>query len=255
MRKLGSLLAVSAVLALAAQSVPGAAVAEEVNHAREYARCLELARSDPSDGFETALAWKAMGGGDAAEHCAALALLHAGQPEYAARRLEVLAQTMRREPAFKASVLAQAGQAWLVKGDAARAEAAFTSALGLTPGEPETLIDRAQARGQLGDYRAAAEDLTNAIAAQPDRVDAYVFRASAYRYLDELGPARSDADRALALDPTNVAALLERGIVRRLADDKAGARKDWMRVLELEPDGEAARMARANIEKMDVKQK
>jgi len=255
MRKLGSTAIIVPLIAGILGAGPAVSLAAEINHAREYARCLELAKSDPGDGFETALAWKAIGGGDAAEHCAALALLHSGKPEYAARRLEVLADSVRKEPAFKAKILAQAGQAWLIKGDARRAEAVFTTALGLAPGEPETLIDRAEARTALADYQGAVEDLTNAISAAPERIDAYVFRASAYRYLDNFGSAGADVEWVLRRDPVNVAALLERGILKRLGEDLAAARKDWLRILELEPDSEAARLARANIEKMDVKAK
>ena len=74
------------------------AEAEELNHPREYARCMGLAPSDPNEAFEIATAWKNLGGGDAAEHCAAVALLHSGQPQFAARRLELLAENIIAEP-------------------------------------------------------------------------------------------------------------------------------------------------------------
>lgn len=227
--------------------------AQELNHAREYARCMGLAPSDPNDAFEMATAWKGLGGGDAAEHCAAVALLYAGQTEYAARRLEVLGETIVAEPEFKGQILAQAGQAWLLSGDPARAEAALTEAVKLLRGRPQVMVDRAQARAAMGDYKGAVEDLTNAISADPKMADAYMFRASAYRYLDELGKAKADIEAALLLEPKNPAALLERGILFRLDGNDAAAREDWLRVLELDPEGEAGRMARANIEKMDVK--
>lgn len=249
MRQLGSLVGLVIFFSLASPMAEG----EEINHEREYARCMGLAPSDPNDAFELATAWKSLGGGDAAEHCAAVALLYSGQPDYAARRLEVLAETIVAEPEFKGEILAQAGQAWLLHGDAPRAEAALTEAIRLLRGRPVVLIDRAQARAEMSDYRGAVEDLTNAISADPARVDAYTFRASAYRYLDELGKARADVDAALKLDSQNTAALLERGILHRLSDDKRAARADWLRVLELDPDGVAGKHARANIEKMDVK--
>ncbi len=226
--------------------------ADELNHAREYARCMGLAPSDPDDAFEMATAWRALGGGDAAEHCAAVALLYSGQAEFAARRLEVLAETIVAEPAFKGQILAQAGQAWLLHGDAPRAEAALSQAVELLRGQPEVMVDRAQARAAMGDYKGAVEDLTNAISADPSMIDAYTFRASAFRYLDELGKARADADAALLLDPRNPAALLERGILFRLQGNDDAARADWLQVLEIDPDGEAGKLARANIEKMDV---
>ena len=209
--------------------------AAELNHSREYARCMGLAPSDPNDAFEMATAWKSMGGGDAAEHCAAVALYYSGKAEHAARRLEVLAETIIATPEFKGEILGQAGRAWLSHGDAVRAEATLTEAAKFLRGRPGILIDRSEARAALGDYKGAVEDLTNAILADASRAEAFAFRASAYRYLDELGKA-----------------LLERGILFRLAENKDAARADWLKVLELDPDGEAGRLARANIEKMDV---
>jgi len=242
-----------AVLSMTLLGLPFAAQTEELNHAREYARCMGLAPSDPDDAFEMATAWKSLGGGDAAEHCAAVALLYSGQAEYAARRLEVLAETIVAEPEFKGQILAQAGQAWLLHGDAPRAEAALSEAVKLLRGRPEVLIDRAQARAAMGDYKGAVTDLTNAISADPTRPDAYTFRASAYRYLDEQGKAKADIEAALLLAPDDPSALLERGMLFRLAGNDDAARADWLRVLEIDPDGEAGRLARINIEKMDVK--
>lgn len=247
LRRVGLLLLLSAVVC------PQQAGAQELNHEREYARCMALAPSDPNDAFEMATAWKGLGGGDAAEHCAAVALLYSGQAEHAARRLEVLAETMVAAPEIKGQILDQAGQAWLQAGDAAHAEATLTAAIDLLRGRPGVVIDRAEARAAMGDYKGAVEDLTNAIAADPARADAFAFRASAYRYLGELDKARIDIAAALKLAPQDPAALLERGIINRLAGDNKAARADWLHVLELDPDGEAGRLAQINIEKMDVK--
>ncbi len=251
MRIVGSFVTFFAGLATvcAATSVKAA----ELDHRREYARCMEIARSDPNDAFEMATAWRELGGGDAAEHCAAVALLYSGQPGYAARRLEVLAETILAEPDFKGRLLAQAGQAWLLHGDATRAEATLTAAIDLLKGRPLVMIDRAQARAEMGDYAGAVEDLDAAIAADPANADAYLFRATAHRYLDHLELARADIEAALARAPKDPAAWLESGILNRLAGHDQSARADWLKVLALEPDGEAARMARGNIEKMDVK--
>jgi len=229
------------------------AEAEEINNANRYDRCMALAESDPNDGLDFAEAWKGLGGGDAAEHCAAVSLFYAGKTEYAARRLEVLADKIVAKPAFKGRILDQAGQAWLMHGDAARAEAAFTEAVKLLKGRPGVKVDRAQARAAMGDYKGAVADLNDAIAADPAKPEAYTFRASAERYLGEMDKARSDINKALKLAPNDPAALLERGILNRLAGDNKGARRDWLRVLELDPKGEAGKLAQANIEKMDVK--
>lgn len=227
--------------------------ADELNHPREYARCMGLAPSDPNEAFEMATAWKELGGGDAAEHCASVALLHNGQPQYAARRLEILAENIVAEPEFKGEILVQAGQAWLIHGDAPRAEAALSAAVDLLRSRPDVMIDRAQARAAMGDYQGAIDDLTISLTADPTRVEAYIFRASAYRYMDRLDEARRDLADALIRDPESPEAYLERGIIHRLQKQDNAARDDWLRVLELAPDSEAAAFARTNIEKMDVK--
>lgn len=246
-RWVGSLVLVICALVITAAGT------EELNHPREYARCMGLALSDPNEAFEMATAWKELGGGDAAEHCASVALLHNGQPQYAARRLELLAENIVAEPEFKGEILAQAGQAWLLHGDAPRAEAALTAAVDLLRFQPAVMIDRAQARAAMTDYQGAIDDLTTALTADPTRVEAYVFRASAYRYLERFDEARRDLADALIRDPESPEAYLERGIIHRLQGQDNAARDDWLRVLELAPDSEAAAFARTNIEKMDVK--
>lgn len=47
--------------------------------AREYAACMAIARSNPRAAHESALAWRKKGGGNAAIHCIAVALLGMGQ--------------------------------------------------------------------------------------------------------------------------------------------------------------------------------
>ena len=121
------------------------------------------------------------------------------------------------------------------------------------PGDPDLLVDRAQAWAARGDYDAADTDLSAALNLSPSRADAYALRASARRFLDRAVDALADANTALELDPANPEALLERGILRRLKGDDAGARADWMKILNAMPDSAAAGPARQNIENMDVR--
>jgi len=79
--------------------------------AAEYQRCMILARKRPQEGFETAIGWRSLGGGDAADHCAAVALIELEQYGEAAKRLERLAQISIEEPPVKAGLFDQAGQA------------------------------------------------------------------------------------------------------------------------------------------------
>lgn len=218
-----------------------------------YHACMDKAKRFPKDALEDAIQWRDLGGGGAAEHCAATALVTLGLYKDAGARLESLARRIREEPSFKAEILGQAAQAWLLADMPARAEAAATAALKLLPGNVELLIDRSQARAQIADYQGAVADLDAAIAREPKRPDAFAFRAAAKRYLDDRKGAAADLERALALDINYAPALLERGNLRRLEGNDAGARADWLMVLSLSLDGVAADAARTNLERMDVK--
>ncbi len=235
-------------------SVAGAAFAvSDADGRRQYDACMALARDKPEQGFDRAIAWRGLGGGDAAEHCAATALIGLGQYPDAAARLEALAAKSKQGPGIKAGLLAHAARAWLLGGKSQRAEGVLTAALKMTPEDAALLVDRAEAKAGQKNYPGAVDDLTEAIRRDDRRADAYVFRATAYRFLDKLALAEVDAEKALVLEPGHVEGLLERGILRRLKGDDAGARQDWLAVLRLAPKGAAADAARANLEAMDVR--
>jgi len=218
-----------------------------------YSACMAKTQRNPKDAFEDAIQWRDMGGGGAAEHCAAAALVALGLYKDAGARLESLAKRILEEPRFKAEILGQAAQAWLLGDFPARAEAAASAALKLKPGDVDLLIDRSQARAQLADYKASLADLDAAIVRDPSNADAFAFRAAAKRYLDDRAGAAADVAMALKLDVNHAPALLERGNLRRLSGDDAGARADWLMVLSVSPEGAAADAARANLEKLDVR--
>ena len=117
-------LAVGAAVALWAGL---AAAADDPPPSARYEACLALIEKAPKEAFEDAIQWRDEGGGGAAEHCAASALVALGLFEDAAARLESLAQRIKEGPAFKAQILGQAGQAWLLADNAARAEAVATT--------------------------------------------------------------------------------------------------------------------------------
>jgi tetratricopeptide (TPR) repeat protein len=238
----------AAVLTAAAAS-PGAV--QEIVPARQYAECMALAQSAPERGFEMAVSWSGLGGGDAAKHCEAVSLFGLGHYDEAARRLEALAQVMRAEPRFRAQLFGQAGQAWLLAGAAERAGIVLSAAIDLAPDDAELRIDRGQAMAAQGGYFGAVQDLTAALDLDPERVDAYAFRASAHRHTGRADLAREDVTRAIALQPDHPEALLERGILNQMEDDKPAARRDWLAVIEIAPDSTAAQSARDYIERMD----
>jgi tetratricopeptide (TPR) repeat protein len=228
----------------AAQRVP----AVEADH---YQRCMELARSDPEAGRDMAQRWRVEGGAHPAEHCEAVALIGLKQYDEAARHLEALADEMTKAPSdLRAEVIGQAGEAWLLAGDTARAHARLTEAVALAPDDLDLLTDRAAAAGALGKPDAALADLDRVLSKEPGRADALTFRASAKRALGQLDGALADAEAAVKLAPKSADAFLERGNVRHLKGDDKGAARDWAEVAKLAPNSAASSAAMANLAKL-----
>jgi tetratricopeptide (TPR) repeat protein len=221
--------------------------------AATYERCIKLAKQNPTAAEKLARDWHDRGGAHPADHCAAVALIGLTRYEEAATRLEALAKAMTTAPAsLRAEVLDQAGQAWGLAGEKARAYSAAGAAVALQPNDADLLIDRAAAAASLGYFDKAITDLDHVLKADPDRADALIYRASANRELDRLDPALADVEKALALAPNSAPALLERGNIRRLMGDDGGARQDWERVAKLAPGSQADMAAKANIEHLDA---
>ncbi len=221
---------------------------------RAYRECMTLARAAPAEGLDSALGWAALDGGEGARHCAAVALIGLGQYREAAQRLERLAADLRAgNAALSLDVLVQAGQAWILAGDATRAHAVQSAALDIDPDNVELLLDRGITLATANNYWEAVDDFNRALELAPARPDLLTLRASAYRYLDALDLARADIALALTHAPNNPDALLERGMLRRLAGDSAGARDDWLRVIGLAEGTPSAEAAQANLAKLDVK--
>ena len=233
----------------AAAAAPG----EGIDDAAQYHHCISLARQKPAEGWEEALAWGSMGGGEPAHHCGAIALIGLGQHEEAAKRLETRAAESRSSPKIRAGMLTQAGQSWLLANQPEQAYAAFTTAIKLMPDAPDLLVDRAESLAAAKNYKDALVDLDRALGLAPNRADALTFRATAKRFLDDRTGAAADAAKALQVDPQYQDAWLEDGIVKRLTGDDNGARKSWLKVLEIAPSSAAADSARRNIELLDVK--
>ncbi len=221
-----------------------------------YAECMALARGDPDLGHKTARAWRDDGGGLAARHCMAVALLGLGHYADAARMLQTLADgAAAKQTGFALELLSQAANAWMIAGQPATAYAVQTRALERRPNDVELLIDRSISLASTARFWEAIDDLNLALDIDPMRVDALIFRASAYRRLETLELAEEDIGRALAIAPTHPEALLERGNIRRLRGDREGARKDWLRVITAGPASPEAAAARLNLERMDLKQR
>ena len=218
----------------------------------DYERCMAMLGSDPEGANNFADAWQATGGGEGADHCLALAKIQLGDVQAGAELLEKLAVSSKAPAVARATVYGQADQAWLMAGDPARALAAATLALSLSPDDPDLLIDSSVAAATLGRYDDAADDLSHALELDPKRSDALVLRAAAWRHIGRLDLAQDDVDRALTQDPENPEGFLERGILRQRRGDRAGARSDWTRAKSLDPDSATSDLAEQNLALLDA---
>ncbi len=248
-------LAFSASPALAAKkrTPPPEAAAETRAEKGQYGQCIRLAKSKPEQGWEEALAWQSLGGGEEARHCAAVALIGMGKFGEAASRLEALAAESIQVDAVRAEMMAQAAQAWVSEGLLPQADVALKTALRLAPRNAEIMIDHAVVLAQLKKNEQAVELLSAVLRSQPNRVEVLTLRASALRVLSDLKGARADLEKALKTDPNFVDARLERGVLLRLEGQEAKAREDLLKVIRLVPESQAADIARRNLEEMDVR--
>lgn len=228
-------------------ALPVPPVPPRIAEGTEYDRCLSMLAGDPEGANGYAEAWEGAGGGEGAVHCHALAAIALGNAQTGAEMLEHLASASHDDNATRASLFGQAGQAWMMAGDTARAYAAATLALSLDPDDPDLLVDHAVAAATLEHHQEAVTDLDHALEIEPRRTDALIYRAAAERHLQHLDLAQDDVDRALALDPGNADALLERGILRQRQGDEAGARADWERAKELAPNTATSDLAEQNL--------
>lgn len=218
-----------------------------------YQDCINAIAKKPDDAFEMALAWRDHGGGIPAERCAALALISLDQPGEAASRLDALAQRQDAGSAgLRASLLGQAGNAWLLADQPENAEEAFSAALKLTAQDADLWVDRARARAARADWANAEADLTVALGLDKTKPETFVLRASARNAQGNKQGYKADIDSALAVDAKYPDALVERGAIRAEGGDTAGARADWLEVLVDAPDSPAADAVRRQIEALEV---
>jgi tetratricopeptide (TPR) repeat protein len=223
-------------------------------NANEYDACMTLAQRSPAEAYGSAKAWSEKGGGAAALHCGAVALINLGKFPESADMMERAGKMMETEkPYLAAQLYGQAGQAWTMANDIARALNAQNQALALSPDNADLLVDRAFSYRAAEDFRGAVADLDKAHELDPQRPDILTYRASAWRFLGDNEKALTDAEAALALDPKNPEALLERGMIKRLTNDPEGARADWMQVVALAGGTPTGDTAKANLEKLAEK--
>ena len=129
---------------MATIGLAAAAPAWSLDNQAQYQACMGLLDRDPAGALDSAVEWERQGGGDAARHCKALALIRTGEVEDGALELERIAETLPQIKApMAASLFAQAGQAWIKAGKPQRALYAQDQGLKLNPRDVELLVDRA----------------------------------------------------------------------------------------------------------------
>lgn len=221
--------------------------------AQRYDLCLKRAQEDAATTYEQALAWHDAGGGPAAIHCSAVALVQLKEYAQAGFKLDALARERDTGGAdLRAQLLDEAGNAWILAGQPEKAEASLTSAIELGDQGADVFGDRARARAQKKDWAGAESDLSSALSDDPSRPDLLVLRASALHALGKRKEARADIDQALTIAPKYAEALVERGAMKLESGDPSGARADWQVVLATEPKSTAADSARTYIEKLEL---
>jgi tetratricopeptide (TPR) repeat protein len=243
-----ALLALALAAGAALAAVPSPLDDPALGGQNRYDRCLALVKRDAQRAAAAAEDWSRAGGGPAALHCAALALVNLKRyPEAAADLEQAAAGESKAAPTLRAELLDQAGNAWLLAGQPAKAEDGFSAALALDPKNEDLLSDRARERGTAKNWAGAFDDLTAVLALDPDRADVYVLRASALHAEGKRAAARADIAHALDIYPGYPEALVERGAMRLESGDQAGARADWQEAAREAPDSDAGAAAKAHL--------
>jgi tetratricopeptide (TPR) repeat protein len=150
---------------------------------------------------------------------------------------------------FRVALFNQAGNAWLMAGDAKHAVQSFSGALALSAGDADLFADLARAQAMQRNWHEVDLDLNAALQLSPRRADLLVLRASARRALKRYEDAKLDIEAALKIKPGDGNALMERGLLRRQLGDIGGARRDFQAALKAGPVAIAAE-AKANLEEI-----
>lgn len=220
-----------------------------------YERCVELTRRNAQEALNVSIAWQGSGGAGAAKHCTALALIALKRYPEAAAKLDLLGHENVGSAAERAAVFGQAGNVWLLAHRGGEATASLSSALALSPRDPDLLADRARAAALLGDWKAAEFDLSTALKLDPDRADVLVLRASARHAMGRKADARSDLEAALRIVPNYPEALVERGTLKLESGDAKGARADWQAAAIRAPGSAAGVTAQQRLNALPLEKK
>lgn len=227
--------------------------------ADRFQACLDEAIDSPEQGVAYAQKWRIEGGSFYARHCLAFAYARAERWMPAVVAFEQAAEEAERggEMAQSARLWAQAGNAALAAGDAAKARDHFDAALarGLPAGieKGEVQLDRARALVALGDVKAARDALDVALTQAPQDPLAWLLSATLARRSDEMKLAQAHIARAVQLSPDDASVALEEGNIAVLTGYEDIARSAWERAVKLAPASPAGKAAADNLTRLPAK--
>ena len=224
--------------------------------ARPFQACLDQAIESPDQAVAFAQKWRMEGGSFYARHCMGFAYARAERWAPAMVAFEQAADEAERsgDMAQSARLWAQAGNAALASGDAAKARASFDAALarGLPDGleKGETHLDRARALVALSEAKAARDSIDIALVQASQDPLAWLLSATLARRSGEMKLAQAHIARAVQLSPDDASVALEEGNIAILTDHADVARSAWQRAVKLAPEAPAGKAAADNLTRM-----
>ena len=219
-----------------------------------YRACLDAVATDPGRAEREADDWARFGGGGgAARHCRAMAMLALGAERPAALELlSIAASEVALAEPLRADILVQAAEVFRDIGDPVAAISAADAALRLAPGSAAALGVRGEARVLNGDLIAGIADFDDAVEARPSDRDLLLKRAAASRSLGRFNAARRDARTVIDANPGSARAWLELGQVERRAGEKTAARTALLRAVALDRNGPVGAAAQNALQRLEA---
>lgn len=224
--------------------------------AKPFQACLDQAIDSPDQGIAFAQKWRLEGGSFYARHCLGFAYARAERWAPAIVAFEQAADEAERggDMAQSARLWAQAGNAALAGGDAAKARTSFDAALarGLPDGleKGELHLDRARALVALGDMEGARDSLDVATVQAAQDPLAWLLSATLARRTGELKLAQAHIARAVQMSPDDASVALEEGNIAILTDHEDVARSAWQRAVKIAPASPAGKAAAESLARL-----
>lgn len=227
---------------------------------KKFDACMDAALDDPEVGIRLAEQWRLAQGGYLARQCLGFgySLQERWLPAMTAFQQAADEADVAGDPA-SAQLWAQAGNAALAGGEAAKARGFFDAALarGISDGfeKGEVHLDRARALVALGQLAQAREDIDKALAQVPKDPLAWLLSATLARRVDDLPLARAHIARAVELASDDASVALEEGNIAVLSGADDDARLAWERAVKLAPDKPAGKAAARNLAQLAAQAK